>query len=250
MPHEQHNQPPPMAIPVDEEPERRSRMAGLRAVWNPAWAQARQNLRVWIPWLATRRDAACRVCVPSRDHRTGLNWEVALPRQCWFCATTERLEARTFDRDVRCFEHPLQIVGVALAISAFCLLLTCIWWVMAIVAWVALIGGAVVVLLKSWHEQVQVTLWACPDHRATLRRPEMVVFDDDLTLILGSESLTAAMRAQLKALRKVGPRDATEGATSRSSDSSAPSTQYAPSTPPLQPRAELPKIKLAGDEEE
>jgi hypothetical protein len=117
-------------------------------------------------------------------------------------------------------------------------------------------------LLKSWHEVVRLTMFSCPVHVGEMRSPEMAIDDQKLHVFLPTPELAAATVEQIAERRKHHARSRTmaaEGSASQRSFAAVeppPSSRSAPAPSeaplPFTPRPEavdLPPIKLAGDED-
>lgn len=224
----------------------------------PALRQTWLNLKVWVPFLQNPADRARLATFLARERRTGLEWEVVLPAQCWSCGTGEALRDRQFERPVRSFEFPLPIVGLGGACTGLFLLFT--WfhpsWTTLILA---LISGGITVgalLVKSWKETVRITMSTCPEHARQMWFPECVVDQGELYLFLPSAKLTQAtiVAAKAERLKQQGYKPMASDALAAQPGSSADDDdgeesdrpRYRPPPPP-KPK-HLPPIKLEGDE--
>lgn len=232
----------------------------LRPRVHQAWC----NLRAWLPFFDTPNRRARQVRYSPNDCRTGLFWDVALPRQCCRCAATDGLKSQEFKQSIRVFDYPLHIAGIAalmsggilfLAFVTFSLLSYTILFSLLAIAGFIVAVASVLLFLKSWVEDVRLRLFACAEHTDELQPPDLVVHDNELTVVLPSESLAEAAAAELKQQRR-GKRAAGESSGSYRSASSAPGAPPAAipvNQPPLPPRPmvpDLPPIKLAGDDDD
>lgn len=232
----------------------------------PRVYQAWCNLRVWLPFFDTPNRRARQVRYSPSDCRTGLSWDVALPRQCCRCGATEGLTSREFQESIRVFDYPLHIAGVAglmavgilfLAFLAFSFLsYTILLSLLLFVAFIVAVAGGLL-FLKSWEEDVRLRLFACPAHADELAPPDLVVNDNELTVVLPSESLAEAASAELKQQRRGKQRATGDSSAAYRPTSSAPGAPPAAipvrGAPPLPPRPiveDLPPIKLAGDDDD
>ncbi len=262
--------------PVDERPRsatqeraealrRSAAEAGAKSVTylRPRVQQAWGNLRIWLPFFDTPNRRARQIRFSNSDCRDGFSWDVALPQQCCRCGRTDNLKSQGFETLVRAFEYPLHIAGVAGLMTAGVLLLAFMALTVGFISTVLslLIFAAVIVSvaagllwLKSWDEDVRLRLFACPDHLAELREPEMVVHDNELTIVLPSESLAEAAMAELKQRRRGKHRGTSESTSpARPASGVTPPAAIPIGTPPLPTRPyvqDLPPIKLAGEDDE
>jgi hypothetical protein len=234
--------------------------------FRPLLDQAVLNLRVWLPALNTPDMKGRQVKYRARENRTGLEWHIKLPEQCWQCGKTDSLAERDFKRSIQRFDSPLSIIFGSLGVAGMLLLPWLIFgsWKFVGLAILPLIGGGVLLKVKSWPERVRLMIWTCPQHAAELSAPAMAIGEDDLYLFVASESLAEAARAELKAARRRDLPDALAGSgqerPARAVNSSAreragdvaPDMDPPPPLPTRSPpvRAELPPLKLAGDEDE
>lgn len=229
----------------------------------PRVQQAWCNLRVWLPFFDTPNRRARQIRFSNSDCRDGFFWDVALPQQCCRCGRTDNLKSQSFERLVRAFEYPLHIAGVAglmaggvlfLAFIALSFGMYATLLSLLIFAGVIACVAAGLLWLKSWDEEVRLRLFACPDHLDELREPEMVVYDNELTIVLPSESLAETAMEELKQRRRGKHRHASEAATPARPASGVmpPAAIPVPTTSlPTRPYVpDLPPIKLAGDDED
>lgn len=230
----------------------------------PRVYQAWCNLRVWLPFFDTPNRRARQVVYAPSDCRTGLTWDVPLPKQCCRCGRQDGLTAQPFQQEVRAFDFPLHIAGISgmvafgvlfLAFLASSFVSSFILLSLLACAAFTLTVGAVLIYLKSWEEEVLVRLWTCPDHAGEAGMPDMVVNDNELTLVLPSESLTEATLAEQKERRRGKARSNAEssGSGPRPGSRGGPPAAIPIGTPPLPTRPvipDLPPIKLAGDDDD
>lgn len=228
--------------------------------------QAWLNARVWLPFLRSPDMKLRLVKYRSREQRSGMTWEIDLPKQCWHCGLLEGLTGKKFDRPVRTFEAPTNVLGFSLGFSALLFL----FWILLGWSWcwkaalLLTMGGCAWLAVKSWKERVRMTLWSCPEHLDELVAPAVVCHDDDLYVYAPSESLAETARAEVAAARKkqgkyrdaVAPASRDDAAESdRTIDgasSEGPRAAREAASPPVRTiplRAELPPLKLAGEEE-
>lgn len=214
------------------------------------------NLRVWVPFLLNPTDRDRQVVYWARDCRDGLLWKIALPKQCWGCGTNEGVKKREFRRSVRSFEYPLPILIGTLSFAALFLVLGLWLWTIVLLAcalaMLALCG--LLLLIKSWIEDVRVVMWSCPRHADDLPAPELVVDREQLYLYAPTAGLAKEANAEIKEerLKSNRARAAARGAEvadepparteKRTKDNDRPGR-----TVP-QPKADLPPLKLADDE--
>jgi len=272
----------PNGSSVDPAPLAGNRPSGLRQRiteqiwprWKPRFWQTWLNLQVWVPFLQNPNTRARQILYWGREHREGHSWRIALPAVCWHCGRTEGLRSREYDVDIRSFEYALQL-AVATAGSALLVLLLALWmssWKLLLFALLLVGGGIGVILIKSWHERVRLVMWTCREHGDTMKRPDLVIDDNQLHVIMPTETLAGAAQEELNAERR---RLATlKGAGSTGTSASygsggamgtAPAgEQHRPAAgaadgapPPVYKPAfntpnapELPPIKLFGDDEE
>lgn len=245
------------------------------AVVSPARTKMQKLWRravVWMPSLGNPHEKRCLMRYEARDARSALKWTVVLPRQCWKCGRTEELDPRRFDVDVKIFHQPVMVLTLAIAISLMLLvMLSCAgqWLLGLLLAAAVLGGGAVILRLKSWVEEVQLHTWSCHPHAAELEQPDMIIDDDTLNIFLPTPELTKAANADLKDRRRGGrPVPGTDtrdpappasgpaipaskqplvgGAPSRAEREAPPARAPRPAPPP---REELPPIKLDDDDD-
>ena len=232
--------------------------------WRPAVKQTWLNLKVRVPFLQNPADRARLATFLARERRTGLEWQVRLPEQCWSCGRTDDLREREFEVPIRSFEFPLPIVGLGSMCVAFFLFFA---WAftspkMLVLAIVSAVITLVTVLIKSWTETVCVSMNSCSEHSREMKFPECVVDEGELYLFLPNAKLATATVAAAKAerLKKQGytpfeggsPASAGGGYSGGSAsphddagDDDRP--RYRP--PPPRKPVELPPIKLEGDDE-
>jgi hypothetical protein len=205
----------PVAEEADRPPTWRQRLwqraqPGLRQAW--------LNARVWMPFLINPFERKRMIRYTSREDRVGLSWKIGLPPQCWSCGQEDGLRRKRYSADVRAYEFPIGVAAgtflalVLIAISSLCLP----GWATVTLMSLALLAGIVIFWLKSWPEQVSVTIWSCPEHQADVTRPEMAVYDEELFLFLPSVELTKAALAQQKERRKRGSSEETSDEAGRS----------------------------------
>ncbi len=225
-------------------------VAGSR-IWQtlrPPLEQAALNLRVWLPVLSTPDMKGRQVKYRARESRVGLKWQLALPKQCWQCGKTDGLERRETNQSLRCFDNPVAIVSGSFG-SALLLLLV---WVFAPWGWplklslLLMIGGSVLLFIKSWKERVRIIIWTCPEHAAELPPCNFAVNEDELHLFVPSEPLAETARAQLQAARRGETAARTQRTKDEASGAVPSDNQGRPSSSPA-PRTELPPLKLDGD---
>jgi hypothetical protein len=213
-------------------------------------------LRAWVPFFANPEFRSKQVIYVAKDSRNAGVWTVALPKKCLHCGRDEVTVARQFPHDVRNFETPAPILGAIAGLFVFFMLL---WlWLsysqLFLLSLAILLGGAVLMYVKSWKEEVEIAAWACADHTGTAVGPEIVPQEDVLHVIVANTKLAEAARADVLALRKA--RQGYAGAPPSTSSASPPPArptvrpgEVSPATPPRPEtasyrREELPPIKL------
>lgn len=228
--------------------------------------QAWLNVRVWLPFLRSPDMNLRLVKYRSREQRSGMTWEIGLPKQCWQCGLVDGLTSKKFDRQVRTFEAPTNVLGFSLGFSALLLLLWVLlgWSSCWKAAFLLTLGGCAWLAVKSWKERVRMTLWSCPVHLDQAAAPGLVCHDDDLYVYAPSESLAETARAEVAAARKKQGkyRDAMASAPAdeaplidpmaRDASSAGHRSERDAASPPVRTipvRSELPPLKLAGDED-
>jgi len=229
----------------------------------PRLHQAWCNLRVWLPFFDTPNRRARQIKFAHSDCRTGFYWDIDLPKQCCRCGRADDLRGEHFESLVRAFEYPLHITGTAALMSAGVLFLAFIafsfgmWSTLLsllIFTMVIILAASVLLWMKSWDEEVSLRLFACPDHVADLKQPDLVVHDNDLTIVLPSERFADAAMEELKQRRRGKHRAAGESSIQgRSASGVQPPAAIPIDSPPLPPRPhipDLPPIKLAGEEDD
>lgn len=235
------------------------RQPDTRVKWlapaRPELNQMLRNVRVWLPFLANPVERSLLIRYPPDLDRVGLTWRVALPRLCWHCARAEQLLPRNYETTLRSFEYPMGIVIGTAAIALLGLMIALAWPVFGLLLFLfsLLIGGAVL-WLKSWTEQVQVTLWTCPEHAGPMLPPGMAIDDQQLHLFLGHADVLQAAQEELLERRRSSAGRRALGATGASTPRSvapplveAPTSVPRPNPVPSKP-ADMPPIKLADDE--
>lgn len=231
----------------------------------PWFEQAWLNVRVWLPFLRSPDMNLRLVKYRSREQRSGMTWEIGLPKQCWRCGLVDGLTSKKFNRQMRTFEAPTNVLGFSLGFSAFLLLLWIVlgWSSCWKAAFLLTLGGCAWLALKSWKERVRLTLWSCQEHLDELVSPDLVCHDDDLYVFAPSESLAETARAEVAAARKkqgkyrdaMASAPADEGPSRDRTPDDPPSEgrrQNRDASPPMRTipvRNELPPLKLAGDED-
>jgi len=226
-----------------------------RATSDSALRQCWLNLRVWLPFFINPTDRARQVVYWARDSRDGLLWKVALPKQCWECAATEKVKKREFRRSVRSFEYPLPILIGTLSLAAvFVLLALWLWTKLLVGALAMLVLCGLLLLIKSWIEDVRVVVWSCARHADELPAPELVVDREQLYLYAPTAALAKEANDQIK-------EDRLRSNRARATARGAEVPEETPSRPDKrpkvgdraerfvsQPKPELPPLKLSDDE--
>ncbi|HET6881399.1 MAG TPA: hypothetical protein VFI31_14650 [Pirellulales bacterium] len=214
------------------------------------------NLRVWLPVLRTPDMKLRQVKYRSSDARSGMTWKVALPKQCYACGKTDDLTLRKFSQEVRVFDAPTTIMGGTIG-GVLILLLLGIFFLslpLLMLSVVIAVMGSALQFVKSWTERVRINLFTCPEHLEDLTPPEVVSYDEDLYVYLPHESLAEPARAELIESRKKGQKQKPPLASdiTRASPQEPPpsETSDAPPPRPMGARAELPPLRLAGEEEQ
>jgi hypothetical protein len=240
-------------------------LANARAAAAPHAARAWMVLKVWAPFLAAPNFRQRQVAFDARESRESGVWNIDLPRKCLDCGSDEVTTQHQFTQRLRNFETPLPIVGGILGVFAFFMLIAFFLWGTAFwLALLTLVGGTILMFVKSWDEDVQLTCWSCATHAADAKCPDMVTNEEELVVIVPSAKLAQAGRGQVIAARHAkrgGPAEsppsaATPGAAAPSSPAPTPPARpairpgdappAAPPRPEVQPyrRGELPPIKL------
>jgi len=185
--------------------ERSDRLA--RGGWSwlkPRLRQLLYNLRVWLPILSNRGIDGRTVRYWGREHRRGLVWQIALPAQCWKSGQTEGLLRREYVRQVRGFEQPVPILGVAATVVLIGLLLFV--WIPSIYTFLLLltatVAGPALLWLRSWTEEVHLIIFTTAENEPLLRCPDIVVDQNELFLFLPTAALAEAAMAELAATRR------------------------------------------------
>ena len=75
-----------------------------------------------------------------------------------------------------------------------CALLLGLWlyFPLAVFSLAILAGGCGFLYVKSWPERVRLVQWTCNDHADAMRQPEIVVYENELHLILATQELADA----------------------------------------------------------
>ncbi len=204
-----------------------------------------------MPFFATPDFRARQVIYAAKDSRNAEVWTIALPKMCLQCGRDEVTVSRQFLHDVRNFETPTPILGAIAGLFVFFMLL---WlWLgysqLFLLSQAILLGGAVLMYVKSWKEEVEIAGWACADHSATAG-PDIVPQEDVLHVIVANTRLAEAARADVLALRKA--RQGYAGPPPSTSNAAPPPARptVRPGDAPPRPEAasyrreELPPIKL------
>jgi hypothetical protein len=202
------------------------------------------NLRVWLPFLATPDFRERKVSYGGRENRDGTKWNVNLPKQCWQCSKKDGLRSREYESDSRSFEAPVGILVCTVGLAIFALLIGLwLYYPLALFSFAILLGGCVLMYVKSWPERVRLVQWTCNEHADAMRQPEIVVYENELHLILATHELADAAGAELAAKRRAGGQHAEPRA-----DSTVDPMARVEASPPPKPqgykRDELPPIKL------
>ena len=163
------------------------------------------NLRVWVPFLATPAFRDRQVSYGGRENRDGTKWNVSLPKQCWQCNRKDSLRSREYEFDTRSFEAPVAILACTVGVAIFALLIGLwLYFPLALFSVAILAGGCGFLYVKSWPERVRLLQWTCNDHADAMRQPEIVVYENELHLILATQELADAASAELAAKRRAG----------------------------------------------
>lgn len=234
------------------------KLADRAAVARPWLDRALLNLRVWVPAFRTPAMKVRQVKYRSSDARSGLTWNVGLPRQCYACGKTDDLTMRKFSQEIRVFESPTTILGGSLGAALLFFLFGMLFLspTFLVLGFLSAVLGSAFQFVKSWNERVRVTIWSCHEHLDDLTAPEVVSHDEDLYVYLPHESLTELARAELIESRKKfqktrPPPVAAQAERAVEEPATAPAdTHDAPPPPSLPRRTELPPLKLAGEEDE
>jgi len=62
----------------------------------------------------------------AREGRDGTKWDIVLPKQCWQCASRDKLMQREYEHSLRGFESPIAIL-VCTGSVALLLLVLAMW---------------------------------------------------------------------------------------------------------------------------
>lgn len=229
----------------------------------PYLQQTWLNIKVWIPVLLNPGDRAREVRYWTREAKHRDTWELALPKQCWDCGSTENLRKREWRLELHSFEYPTLIVGIALGTAIPALWLASKWMTafFLTVAFVALVGGIVAIYLKCWPEQVRIIMSTCEEHADTMPSPEVVVDQGELYLFAPTAQLAEAAREELKKrrreMKRVMPDKPGAGRDESAVAMEDTPRREAPAEPPPKPARvqrtpapDLPPIKLAGEEDD
>jgi hypothetical protein len=228
----------------------------MKPIVQPLTERAWLNMRVWVPFLANPQMKVGQVRYAAREGRDGTQWNVTLPAQCWQCGAKESLLTREYQRELRSFDAPLAILAGALGGAFFLFLLGGFWSTFYLLALACLVGGAAMMFVKSWPEQVRLSIASCAAHADQVRCPDLVVYDNELYVFAPSAELAQTARAEIIARRRSEQRYASP--EERSARAPAPPLSLdAPAASPSGPtsttaprpaagykRGELPPIKL------
>ena len=193
----------------------------------------------------------------GRENRHGLTWQIELPEQCWKCGTTQNLLPRQYEREVRGFEQPVAIVGATLMLTAMFLLVFYLVpsWITFLLLVATLVGGGVLLWVRSWTEEVRITIYTSPEHEAELRCPDLVVDQNELYVFLPTASLAEATNQQLLQQRRrlAQDRGYDEGGSAAAAAPPSPANDERPSPQQhfgyIKPKQlDLPPIKLVDDQ--
>jgi hypothetical protein len=222
----------------------------VKPILKPMVDEAWLNLQVWIPFLANPQLRARQVKYRARENRDGMEWSVKLPRQCWECGTKTAIKSRSYDKDIRTFEHGVSIIGVTLGCFMLLVLVGLVFrWVPPLVmAPLSLVVGGGVLFIKSWIERVELTMWTCDAHADAMRCPELVIEDELLVVHAANPVLADAAIEELRAERSKGPRYVSPETTKGPRPSETVPMNSSPAPSPAAGtglgRQELPPIKL------
>ncbi len=248
------------------EPARETNHGFVARYWpyvRPYLRQAWLNTRVWIPVLLNPGDRAREVRYWTREARNRGTWEIALPKQCWQCGSTENLRKREWDIDQYSFEYPTLIVAIAAGTGIPSLWLASKWMTpfFLTVAALSCVAAIVAIYLKSWPEEVRIIMSTCDEHADAMPSPEVVIDQGELYLFAPTAQLAEVAREELKnrrrEMKRVMPEDPGAGKdlsavaiddVARPVDADDSPPRRASFTPPAVP--ELPPIKLAGDDDD
>lgn len=214
------------------------------------------NLRVWAPVFRTPDMKIRLVKYRSSDARSGMTWKVGLPKQCFACGKTSDLTLRKYSQELRVFDSPTTILGGTIGGVLVLLLMAIVFGslVMFFLSLVLAVMGAAFQFIKSWTERVKVNIFSCPEHLEDLTPPQVVCYDDDLYIFLPHESLAEPARAELTESRKKGQKQrpplANDLTRAAPPEPSPAESEAPPPSRPIGTRAELPPLKLAGEDEE
>jgi|GEM_PF-6794674 len=217
-----------------------------------AMAQTMVNVRTWLPFLQNPTQRNSLVRYASREKRDSGTWRIGLPTVCWKCQTTDGLKARKISRVLRSFESaiPIAIAGTTFTAIQFVLVLITLvsgnFFLMSIFACtgsLTAIASGAMLFLKSWTEDVKLTLHTCPKCEADFRGPDMGTDQEELHLFLPTPELAALALAEQKAERRSKKGGASEPAAAASGDEARPKKKKAKNADGTDPPASPPAIK-------
>lgn len=185
----------------------------LRQVW--------LNVQIWIPFLLNpfERRRMLRLNehdrLGEREVRYDLDWTVELPYLCWKTSQTKDLVPCVFQRRLRSFERPLTILGVMFLGLMVVSSLSCLLgpWLTPTLYGTIVLLGLTVLFIKSWRENVQLTVWSRPEYAEELKCPDMVVHSDHLYIHLPSTELARAAATAVRHAQAMYAQRPPEGRT-------------------------------------
>lgn len=162
--------------------------------------QAWLNVQIWIPFLLNPFERRRMLRLNEHDRlgerpvRYDLDWTVELPQLCWKTAQTTGLVPCVFEKRLRSFERPLTILGAMFLGLMFVSSLSCLLgpWLTPTLYGTIVLLGLIVLFIKSWRENILLTVWSRPEHADDLACPHMVVHNDHLYIHLPSTELARA----------------------------------------------------------
>ena len=175
--------------------------------------QAWLNVQIWIPFLLNPFERRRMLRLNEHDRlderpiRYDLDWTVELPQLCWKTAQTTGLVPCVFELRLRSFERPLTILVAMFLGLMFVSSLSCLLgpWLTPTLYGTIVLVGLIVLFIKSWRENVHLTIWSRPEHAEELACPRMVVHNDHLYIHLPSTELARAAAAAVRHAQAIYP---------------------------------------------
>jgi hypothetical protein len=208
------------------------------------------NLRTWLPFLQNPQDRQTQVKYIAREKRDGGQWRIVLPAQCWNCSATGDLQVKKFTRSLRCFESPVAIIGIGVMITSILLaaaaIITSLLLMLLGAAALAALATTGLVWIKSWTEEVKISLSTCSKCAVDAREPDMAMDGDDLYVYAFNSSLAEAAIAGLKAERRGKSKFGPDAGAFKATDDKLP-MDGAPEEPSGPPKKKKKKVASADD---